>query len=187
MKTYFETERLILRQFKESDFEDLYKYFNDKNYWKFLSYNYSDKEILKKIINDSIIEGNENKIIPSKIAAVKKDDNKLIGLMIFLIFNKVFRTWEIGYLLNPEFHNQGFATEASLKLLEYAFEKLNAHRVVATCDTRNTASYKVLEKIGMRREAHFIKNILIGNEWHDEYFYAIYDNEWYNSKMKNQL
>ncbi len=55
---------------------------------------------------------------------------------------------------------------------------MGLHRIIATCDPRNTASYRVMEKTGMRREGHSIKCIRKDGEWVDEYFYAILDEEW---------
>ncbi|MFN2185279.1 MAG: GNAT family N-acetyltransferase, partial [Anaerolineae bacterium] len=63
-------------------------------------------------------------------------------------------------------------------VLDLAFGKLGLHRVIATCDPRNDASRRVMEKLGMRREGHFVKGVQIHGEWADEYFYAILAEEW---------
>ena len=86
-----------------------------------------------------------------------------------------------------KFHNKGFASEAALAVLKFGFEKMRLHRIIATCQPENTPSYRVMEKIGMRREGYFKKCIPHGNEWWDEYYYAILreEREWINvSKLK---
>jgi len=85
---------------------------------------------------------------------------------------------DFGYAMNCRYWNQGYATEAARAIIDVAFRRLNLHRVWATCDTRNVGSYRVLEKIGMRREAHFIKDAFQKGEWRDSYLYAILAEEW---------
>ncbi|WP_369128168.1 GNAT family N-acetyltransferase [Inconstantimicrobium porci] len=111
-------------------------------------------------------------------AVVLNSENKLIGHIVFHEWYAPFKTWEIGWVFNNSYHNKGYATEAAKAVLKYAFEDLKLHRVIATCDTENTASYKVMEKIGMRREGHNIRCVYIKGKWQDEYFYAIHDEEW---------
>ncbi|MFZ9858262.1 MAG: GNAT family N-acetyltransferase [Roseiflexaceae bacterium] len=89
------------------------------------------------------------------------------------------RTFEIGWVFHPTYHDHGYATEAARAVMDYCFETLDTHRVIATCQPENPASYRVMEKLGMRREAHFRQCIYRGNDiWWDEYFYAILDTEW---------
>ena len=97
----------------------------------------------------------------------------------------LFRSWvapatyEIGWVIHPDHQRCGYASEAARAGLAYAFESRHAHRVIATCQPENTASYRVMEKIGMRREAHFRQCIHRGDDvWWDEYFYAILRDEW---------
>ena len=72
----------------------------------------------------------------------------------------------------------GYATEASEALLAFGFDKLELHRVIATCDVGNASSARVLEKIGMRREAQFREDAWIRGVWRDSYLYAILEEEW---------
>ena len=112
------------------------------------------------------------------LAVIVKAKNQLIGHMPFAVFSERYRTREIGWVLDPRHHGQGYATEAALALLRHSFESLGLHRVVATCDPRNRASSRIMEKLGMRREAHFVKDVRLHGEWRDEYFYAILEEEW---------
>jgi RimJ/RimL family protein N-acetyltransferase len=118
--------------------------------------------------------GNEAKAF----AVTLNTTNQLIG---HLIAHPWFahRTYELGWVFHPTHHGNGYATEAAHAVMTYCFETLDAHRVIATCQPENPASYRVMEKLGMRREAHFRQCIYRGNNiWWDEYFYAILATEW---------
>jgi RimJ/RimL family protein N-acetyltransferase len=83
----------------------------------------------------------------------------LNGATIF-IFNQEepieFKTWELGYGFNPKFYGQGYATEACKRILKYGFEEKNAHRIVAEVNVKNESSWKLLERLSMRREGHML-------------------------------
>ena len=76
---------------------------------------------------------------------------------------------EIGYVFNPAYHGRGLATEAVVALLRLGFEGLGLHRITGHLDARNTASARVLERAGMRREAHLVENEFVKGEWTDEF------------------
>ena len=89
-------------------------------------------------------------------------------------------TREIGWAIGRPHQRRGYATEAARALLAHAFETLRCHRVVATCQPENVASWRVMEKLGMRREAHFRQALLRETgEWWDEYFYALLAEEYF--------
>ena len=101
----------------------------------------------------------------------------------FIDERKNFLTWEIGFIFNPSFQNQGYATEASRALINYAFRELGAHRVVGFCSRENTASWRVLEKCGMTREGLRRKNAFFRKDkdgrpvWQDSYQYAVLEED----------
>ncbi len=120
----------------------------------------------------------------SRSVDVLKESKKMIGHLYFKqIFPKEKMTWELGYIFNPKFHKKGYGSESSLALVEYAFKNYKAHRIMARCNPENPASWKLLEKIGFRREGHFrecgsFRKDSYGNPiWHDAYEYAILDYE----------
>ena len=85
---------------------------------------------------------------------------------------------EIGITMACEHQGKGYATEAVNCLLDYVFGKIAKHRVIAVADTRNTPAVRLLERVGMRREGHFIENIWFKGEWGDEFQYAMLEREW---------
>ncbi|TLN20207.1 GNAT family N-acetyltransferase, partial [bacterium] len=84
----------------------------------------------------------------------------------------------IGLTLARPYHGQGYGFEASTRLLDYLFFELKMRRVHADCDALNHASYRLLEKLGLRREAHFVESIWFKGNLASEYWYAILDREW---------
>jgi [ribosomal protein S5]-alanine N-acetyltransferase len=92
------------------------------------------------------------------------------------------RIYELGWVFHPLYHRRGYATEAAAALLEYGFTSLSVHRVTATCQPENPASWRVMEKLGMKREGHLRKCIYRDETtWWDEYFYALLEEEWFSA------
>ena len=84
----------------------------------------------------------------------------------------------IGFTLSVIHWRKGYAEEACRRLLDYLFGELNLHRVIAECDVENTASYRLLERLGFRREAHLIENIWFKGSWGSEFHYGLLEREW---------
>ncbi|HEY1428037.1 MAG TPA: GNAT family protein [Candidatus Tumulicola sp.] len=100
------------------------------------------------------------------------DVGKVIGSITLAVVSRAHQTGMIGYAFSNLCWNRGYATEAAAALVRTGFEVLGLHRIWATCDTRNVASWRVMEKIGMRREAFFRRDVLQKGEWRDSYLYA---------------
>ncbi|MBP5727776.1 MAG: GNAT family N-acetyltransferase, partial [Clostridia bacterium] len=97
--------------------------------------------------------------------------------------NRDFAAREVGYIDNKNYQQKGYAAEALSAVIAQAFRE-GAHRIYAECDPRNVPSWKLLEKVGLRREAYFRQNIWFrrdengGPVWKDTLVYAILKNEW---------
>ena len=110
--------------------------------------------------------------------AVERESGIVVGEVGLFWISDRDRTAEIGFIFDPRHQGKGFATEASQALLEWAFGGAGLHRVIGRTEARNTASNRVLEKLGMRLEAHFVENEWVKDEWQSELVYAILDREW---------
>lgn len=168
-----ETERLIIRHFNETDDGDLFEYLSLPQTYIYEPGEPVNAEEARKIAAERA-KGDEF------YAVVLKSQMKMIGHLSFIqIEPKKFFTWELGYIFNPDYHNQGYASEASKAFVHYAFTTFKIHRITAHCNTQNIASWKLLEKIGMRREGHFIRNAYFKKDdnnnpiWVDSYQYAM--------------
>ncbi|WP_121605621.1 GNAT family N-acetyltransferase [Virgibacillus sp. Bac332] len=170
---YIKTERLIIRNFELNDWEGVYEYASQKSVMKYMPEGVLTKEETKKFIQKNIDDSAE------KFPVILADGDILIG---HLEFFKYFgdHSYEIGWVFNPKYYNKGYASEAASAIIKYGFEDLKLHRIVATCQPENIPSYRVMEKIGMRREGYFKKCIPHGDQWWDEYSYAILEEEWGN-------
>lgn len=144
-----ETERLIIRKFMPSDAVDLFEYLSLPEIYRF--------EPGEPISMDEAVElAAERAQTDSFLAVEVKATGKLIGHLYFEQRQPPeFRTWEIGYIFNPAYQRMGYGSEAAAALVEYAFSHLHPHRIMARCDQKNPASWKLLEKIGFTREGAF--------------------------------
>ncbi|MFE1176833.1 GNAT family N-acetyltransferase [Streptomyces sp. NPDC058773] len=113
-----------------------------------------------------------------QLAVVVRDGGTLVGDVTFVWKSREHRQGRIGYVFHPGHAGHGYATEASRALLKLGFEELQLHRIQAELDGRNTASARLLERLGMRREGHLRENEFLDGEWSDEVIYAMLAREW---------
>ena len=86
---------------------------------------------------------------------------------------------ELGWVLDPARTGHGYATEALRELLRYCFQDLGVHRVTANCFLGNDTSWRLMERVGMRRELHAVRGSLHrSGRWLDTVAYAILQEEW---------
>jgi len=112
------------------------------------------------------------------LAVVLKETGRLVGDVVLQLVSLEHQHGEVGFVIHPDHQGWGYATEATRELLRIAFEDLKMHRVTGHLDARNQASARVLEKLGMRREAHLLENEYVKSEWQSEVIYAMLDREW---------
>lgn len=173
-----ETDRLIIRRFQLEDWMDLYDYLSREEVVRFEPYNvFSEEECVKEAARRTEME--------CFLAVCLKETEKLVGNIYFQQEGpKEFLTWELGYVFNLDFWGKGYATESCRRIMDFAFADLYTRRITAMCNTKNERSWKLLERLGMRREGHFIKNVHFKFDenknplWNDSYAYAILAEEW---------
>ena len=174
-----ETQRLIIRQFQPEDWQPVYAYMSDLSVTAYLPEGQLTEAPTREFVAKN--SGDE----AEAIAVSLQKEQTVIGHMLFHPWF-AHQTYEIGWVFHPRFQGQGYATEAAYALLQYGFETLQLHRVIATCQPENVPSYRVMEKLGMRREGHFQKCIYRGeNHWWDEYFYAMLAEEWRKKRVNH--
>lgn len=169
------TDRLIIRKFEKNDWHDLYEYLSDKEVVKYEPYDvYSENQAKEEAVRRSKDE--------SFYAVCLKENGKLIGNLY--LCKGAFDTWELGYVFNRKYQGKGYATESAKALLDYAFKHLGARRIIAMCSRENERSWKLLERLHMRREGLLLQNIYFKTDssgmpvWLDTYEYAILKEEW---------
>jgi RimJ/RimL family protein N-acetyltransferase len=112
------------------------------------------------------------------LAVVLRSTDELVGDVVLQWVSREHSTGEIGFIVHPDHQGHGYATESVRVLLRLAFEDLQLHRVIGCAEARNVASARVLEKLGMRKEAHMVENEYVKGEWQSELVYAMLNREW---------
>jgi RimJ/RimL family protein N-acetyltransferase len=174
-----ETERLLLRPFVPDDFAALYAIQSRPDVVRWLYWGPRDEDevrdvLEKKIARTDLVHDGDS----LSFAVVLKESGEVIGESVLFLLSTRHRQGEIGFALHPDHQGHGYATETARLLLELAFERFGLHRVIGRIEPRNTGSARVLEKLGMRREAHLVENEFVKGEWQSEAIYALLEREW---------
>jgi RimJ/RimL family protein N-acetyltransferase len=174
-----ETERLRLRRFAATDFDALYAIRSDPEVARYLYWGPQTEDevratLERKIAGISLHE--EGDVL--HLAAELRSTGELVADVILCWVSEVNSVGEIGYTVHPAHEGHGYATEAARPLLGIAFDGLGLHRVIGRLEARNAASARVLEKLGLRLEGHFVENEWVKDEWQSGLDYAILAREW---------
>ena len=172
------TERLTLRQFRRDDEEDIHEYGGDPQVSIFADWGPNTFAQSRDHLATRLQLQSEWPRSDVSLAVELRAEPKVIGSASLWLTDPLNRTASFGYAFNRRYWNNGYATEASRALLHVAFDVLELHRVFATCDARNVGSWRVMEKLGMRREAEFREDVFQKGEWRNSYLYAILETEW---------
>jgi RimJ/RimL family protein N-acetyltransferase len=172
------TERLVLREFTLSDWSATNAYESDPEVVRYETFGPYSPEESRDYIRRMLRESRKSPREIYDLALVLRATDQLIGRCGLRISDPNAREGVLWYIVNRSYWGQGYATEAARAMLGYGFAELRLHRVWADADPANTASIRVLEKVGMRLEAHFRENAWIKGAWVDSLIFAILDREW---------
>lgn len=173
-----ESARLIIRHFKPADLPLFHAYRNDPEVARYQGWDTLSEERALSFINEmaALQPG-----IPGEwfqFAVELKESGLLIGDCAMKLDTEEPRQAEIGYSFARRHQGNGYASEAVSTLLDYAFGSFGLHRVTAFVICGNERSIALLERIGMRREGHFLQDFWHKGSWVDEYLYALLESEW---------
>jgi RimJ/RimL family protein N-acetyltransferase len=174
-----QTPRLTLRPFRPADLDDLYAYQSRPEVARYLHWEARNRAqaraALQEQCHQTRLEAEGDWLT---YAVVWREAGHVIGETGLKLTSREHGQGETGFVFNPHYQGRGLATEAAGAMLALAFDHLGWHRVIGSCDARNQPSARLMERLGMRREGHFVHNMLIKGEWADELIYAILDREW---------
>ena len=174
------TERLLLRPHLSEDTDAFHRYMSDAEVLRYEPYpplarKESDEELYKRMTDPDFIA-----------VCFPPDDDHPWGHLIGHIFFSpcAFSSWEIGWVLDRAYWKKGYATEAAAAVIDAAFRTGIAHRVIAMCNPENTASERLMQRLGMRAEGLLVKNLYFRTDdnglplWQDTVMYAVLCEEW---------
>lgn len=174
-----ETPRLLLRPLTPGDEEALYDVQSRPEVARYLYWEPRSRERVREVLADRdgrhTLEAEGDVLV---LAMTLKDSHDLIGTVNLAWLSSEHRQGEIGFALHPDRHGRGLAREAAEVMLRLGFDSLGLRRVIGRCDARNGPSAGLMERLGMRREAHFRQNEFVKGEWCDELVYAMLASEW---------
>lgn len=179
-----ETHRLLLREIRASDEADIHAYAADPEVVRLTVWGPNTAEATHLSVENALKAQEEWPRADVGLAIELKSERRMVGSIALRLIDDGDRAAEIGYVLARSYWGRGYVPEAARAILAVAFERLNVHRVCATCNVLNRSSYRVMEKIGMRREGHFLKDVLEKGKWRDSYLYAILAEEWIGNSRR---
>lgn len=180
-----QTERLKIRSLNATDNHQIYSYASKPEISKFLTWEtHKTLEDTNDYLSRIVLLSKKFPLSNLGIEISQHEGKIIIGTVGLLPkYISSPHTYELGFVLNQEWWGRGYACEAVLLLLKYAFSSFEIERVEAFCVIENIKSWKLLEKIGMTREGTRRKFFYKQKNFYDIYMYSILKNEWNNLKL----
>ena len=171
------SERVRLRPFEESDLEAMAAYRGDAEVCRFLPFEPQSPDDIRgrigHLFGSTTLEGERGGVV-----LVIESDGAVVGDLVLFHLDIEAGSAEIGWVMSPAASGRGLATEAVRALIDTAFDVYGLRRLVAQIDADNIRSAALAERLGMRREAHFVENEWFTGRWGDLLVYAVLDREW---------
>jgi [ribosomal protein S5]-alanine N-acetyltransferase len=165
------THRLRLRQFRVEDTDAMHLCFADPDAMRFWNHPVHTKLIDTERAVKRFVDCTPSYYRFWAVADTKTD--RCLGMVNYHDGHIRSRRVAIGYIINPAHHQKGIATEAVSAMLDFCFGELGLHRAQAFVHPDNTASRKLVEKLGFRCEGLLRDNLRVGDAWRDDMLYAL--------------
>lgn len=173
------TQRLRLRPFTRGDVDAVFSYRGREDVARYLFDQPLSRDECALAIQQRTTQlrllGEGDRII---LGAETLDAGVLVGEVSLIWRSAEAAQGEVGWIFHPDHQGRGYAREAAERVFQLAFEEGDFHRIFARCDAGNAASWRLMERLGMRREAHFREHGLFKGGWDEEFYYAILRREW---------
>lgn len=174
-----ETERLRLRPYGPADLDDLLAMHSREDVVRYLYWKVRDRDEVATMLERRMTMTALGKEGDALILAVELQKiGRVIGDVLLHWTSEEHRQGEIGFVFHPDYQGRGYASEAAVVMLRLGFEELNLHRIAGRCEAGNVASARLMERLGMRQEAHFRENEFVKGKWDDELVFAVLHREW---------
>lgn len=169
------TDRVVLRDFCEGDVEAVNAYASDPEVVTYTDFGPNNLDASVGFLASAIEAAQMSPRVRYALAIARRRTGAVIGSVELRIVREHDRQGDMGYVLRRSDWGQGYATEAASALLRFGFAELDLHKITATCDPENVASWRVLAKIGMRQEGHLHEHRYIRGQWRDRLLFAAFE------------
>lgn len=173
-----ETERLILREFVAEDWQAILAYQRDERYLRFYPQSDSSETEAQQFVKMFLQQQAEKPRRKFQLAITLQGEDRAIGTCGIRRSSENDFEADIGFELAPEHWGQGVATEAAQAIVNYGFSELKLHRISSWCIADNTASARVLEKVGLRPEGRLRDNEYFKDRWWDTLLFGMLVDDW---------
>jgi len=172
-----ETKRLIIRPVTHEDKIEIFEYRSDPATNKYQGWIPKTIEDVESFI-EKISKQMDEPETWFQFVIIEKETQRIVGDIGIHFLDSENKQVEIGCTLNKYFQNQGYATESIKRIIDYLFKELNKHRIIASIDPENMNSIRLVERIGFRKEAHFVESLFLNGKWVDDLIYALIEKDW---------
>ena len=169
---------LILRRPTEQDYDDFVEFYCDQAVAQFQLFEPWTEECVAFHLQSQHGVRIGAPGVALCLAVVYRPDQKVVGEVSITIQDPETPQADIGFTINPRYWGRHLGSRAVHALLGFGFGRMAMHRIYAFVDTRNDRSWRLMERVGMRREGHFVRWRKNKNEWIDDYGYAMLADEW---------
>jgi RimJ/RimL family protein N-acetyltransferase len=169
-----------MRKYEDEDLADIVEYSSDADFWlaRNVDWSVSEEGVKEYWETQREVDPSTNPKWFSLVVELKAEGKVIGHVGIGIIKTGEHRQGMIGWLLGQKYQGHGFATETARALVTYGFEHLGLHRIIARTGKDNKRSWYLMERLGMRREAHFRESHVVKGEWRDEFIYAVLAAGW---------
>jgi RimJ/RimL family protein N-acetyltransferase len=170
------TQRLILREWTMEDFHEAHAYATDPEVVRYMSFGPNTEEDSRAFLSATLERARSTPRTDYGLAVTRREDGAFVGGVGLYLRNPTKA--ELGYVYKRAAWGNGYATEAARALVDFGFRALGLHRIYALCVPANTASARVMEKLGMRYEGCLRGNLFARGEFMDSLSYAVLAPVW---------
>ncbi len=176
-------KRVTLRPLMKKDEKRIAELAHDKSIYRFTRVPYPYKiAYAKKFISDS--QGKMKEKEEYVFAITLNEDDELIGTASLMRFDRMSNRAEVGYWLGKPYRNKGYVPEACKLIINFGFSKLKLNKIIIECAKENTASKKVIDKLGAKLEGVLRESSFVGGRYRDSLYHGILRKEWKPDKIR---
>ncbi len=173
------TQRLELRPHREGDLDDLLEFHSLAEVVRYVPWPVRDREQTRVALETKLAQDALRAPGDWLVLAVElRETRRVVGEVLLKWASDTSRQGELGFAFHPRAQGQGLAAEAAHAVLRIGFDGLGLHRITATCITGNDRSARLLGRLGMRQEAHFVHSIWFKDAWEDQLVFGLLDSEY---------